>query len=42
MRHILDPGSDDPDEYDDDPLASDRPDLMAMVPRNLRSRAVAE
>lgn len=33
---ILEPGSDDPDEYDDDPLDSTDPELMAQVPRNLR------
>lgn len=42
VRRLLEPGSDDPEEYDDDPLDSNRPDLMAMVPRNLRFWAVAQ
>lgn len=41
VRRILEPGSDDPDEYDDDPLESNQPDLMALVPRNLRFWTVA-
>ncbi|MFB6268070.1 MAG: class I SAM-dependent methyltransferase [Halodesulfurarchaeum sp.] len=36
VRRILEPGSDDPEEYDDDPLESNQPELMAQVPRNLR------
>lgn len=36
VRRILEPGSDDPDDYDDDPLASNQPELMAKVPRTLR------
>lgn len=36
VRRILEPGSDDPDEYVDDPLDSTRPELMALVPRDLR------
>lgn len=36
VRRILEPGSDDPDEYDDDALNSTQPELMALVPRNLR------
>lgn len=35
------PDSDDPAEYEDDPLDSNQPDLMAMVPRSLRFWAVA-
>ena len=41
VRRLLEPGSDDPEDYDDDPLASNRPELMAMVPRSLRFWAVA-
>lgn len=41
VRPILEPGSDDPDEYDDDPLDSNQPELMAQVPRTLRFWAVA-
>lgn len=41
VRRILEPGSDDPDEYDDDPLDSNQPELMAQVPRTLRFWAVA-
>jgi SAM-dependent methyltransferase len=41
VRRVLEPGSDDPDDYDDDPLSSNQPDLMAKVPRNLRFWAVA-
>ena len=40
VRRLLEPGSDDPDEYDDDPLDSNRPELMAKVPRTLRFWAV--
>lgn len=40
VRRVLEPGSDDPDDYDDDPLDSNRPALMAKVPRNLRFWAV--
>lgn len=40
VRRVLEPGSDDPDEYDDDPLDSNRPALMAKVPRTLRFWAV--
>jgi SAM-dependent methyltransferase len=39
VRGVLEPGSDDPDEYEDDPLDSNRPALMARVPRTLRFRA---
>lgn len=42
VRRILEPGSDDPDEYDDDPLESNQPELMAKVPRNLRFWAVTD
>lgn len=41
VRRILEPGSDDPDEYDDGPLDSNQPELMALVPRTLRFWAVA-
>lgn len=41
VRRILEPGSDDPADYDD-PLESNRPELMALVPRNLRFWAVAD
>lgn len=41
VRRILEPGSDDPEEIDDSACASDDPDLMAQVPRNLRFWAVA-
>lgn len=41
VRRILEPGSDDPDEYDDDSFKSNQPELMALVPRNLRFWAVA-
>lgn len=41
VRRILEPGSDDPGEYDDDPLESNQPELMAQVPRTLRFWAVA-
>lgn len=40
VKRILEPGSDDPDDYDDGPLASTQPDLMAKIPRNLRFWAV--
>jgi len=40
VRRVLEPGSSDPDDYDDDPLGSNRPDLMAQVPRTLRFWAV--
>jgi SAM-dependent methyltransferase len=40
VRRLLEPGSDDPDAYDDDPLDSNRPALMAQVPRTLRFWAV--
>jgi len=40
VKRILEPGSDDPDEYDDDPLESTQPELMAQVPRTLRFWAV--
>jgi SAM-dependent methyltransferase len=40
VRRVLEPGSDDPDDYDDDPLDSSRPSLMAKVPRTLRFWAV--
>lgn len=36
VRRLLEPGSPDPEEYDDDPLESTQPELMALVPRNLR------
>ncbi|WP_247730920.1 class I SAM-dependent methyltransferase [Halovivax limisalsi] len=36
VERLLEPGSDDPEEHDDDPLESDRADLPASVPRNLR------
>jgi SAM-dependent methyltransferase len=36
VRRVLEPGSDDPEAYDDDPLDSNRPSLMATVPRTLR------
>ncbi|AXG11336.1 class I SAM-dependent methyltransferase [Haloplanus rubicundus] len=36
VRRVLEPGSDDPEAYDDDPLDSNRPSLMAKVPRTLR------
>jgi len=42
VRRVLEPGSDDPDDYDDEPPDSQRPDLMAMIPRNLRFCAVAD
>lgn len=41
VKRILEPGSDDPDDYDDDAFASNRPELMAQLPRNLRFWAVA-
>lgn len=41
VRRVVEPGSDDPDEYDDDELDSTQPELMAKVPRNLRFWAVA-
>ncbi|WP_226013319.1 class I SAM-dependent methyltransferase [Halomicrobium salinisoli] len=41
VERVLEPGSDDPDDYDDDPLESNRPELMATVPRSLRFWAVA-
>jgi len=40
VRRVLEPGSDDPDDYDDEPLDSSRPSLMAKVPRTLRFWAV--
>jgi SAM-dependent methyltransferase len=40
VRRGLEPGSDDPEAYDDDPLDSNRPALMAQVPRTLRFCAV--
>lgn len=40
VRRVLEPGSDDPEAYDDDPLDSNRPSLMAKVPRTLRFWAV--
>jgi SAM-dependent methyltransferase len=40
VRRVLEPGSDDPEAYDDDPLDSNRPALMAQVPRTLRFRAL--
>jgi SAM-dependent methyltransferase len=40
VRRVLEPGSDDPDDYDDGPLDSSRPELMAQVPRTLRFWAV--
>jgi len=36
VERIIEEGSDDPEDYDDDPLESNQPDLMAMVPRSLR------
>lgn len=36
------PDKDDPEEYDDDPVDSNEPALMAKVPRSLRFWAVAE
>lgn len=42
VRRVLEPGSDDPDDYDDEPLESTQPDLMAMVPRHLRFWAVVD
>jgi SAM-dependent methyltransferase len=36
VRRVREPGSDDPEAYDDDPLDSNRPSLMAKVPRTLR------
>jgi len=39
VRRIPEPGSADPDDYDD-PLDSNRPALMAQVPRTLRFWAV--
>lgn len=42
VRRILEPGSDDPDDYDDDPLDSNQPELMAKVPRSLRFWAVVD
>jgi SAM-dependent methyltransferase len=42
VGRVLEPGSDDPDDYDDEPLDSQRPELMAMVPRTLRFWAVAD
>lgn len=42
VRRLLEPGSSDPADYDDDPLDSNRPELMATVPRNLRFWAVAD
>ena len=41
VRRVLEPGSPDPADYEDDPLASNRPELMAKVPRNLRFWTVA-
>ncbi|WP_254830498.1 class I SAM-dependent methyltransferase [Haloglomus salinum] len=40
VRRILEPGSDDPEDYDEDPLPSNQRELMAKVPRNLRFWAV--
>lgn len=36
VKRLLEPGTADPDEYEENPLESDRPELKAMVPRNLR------
>jgi SAM-dependent methyltransferase len=36
VQRILEPGSDDPDDYDDAPLESTQPELMAKIPRTLR------
>jgi hypothetical protein len=41
-RRILEPGSDDPEEFEDDPLESNQPELMSLVPCNLRFRAVVD
>lgn len=40
VKRILEPGSNDPKEYDDDPFESNQPGLMALVPRNLRFWAI--
>lgn len=40
VMYIHEPGSDDPDEYEDDPLESNQPELMAQIPQNLRFWAV--
>ena len=40
VKYIHEPGSANPDDYDDDRLASTQPELMAQVPRNLRFWAV--
>lgn len=42
VRRILEPGSDDPDDYDDCPPASTQQELPAKVPRNLRFLAVTQ
>jgi SAM-dependent methyltransferase len=42
VKRLLEPGSADPDDYDDAPLDSQRPSLMANVPRTLRFWAVVE
>ncbi len=42
VRRLLEPGSPDPEDYDDDPLESNRPELMAKVPRTLRFWAVVD
>lgn len=39
VERLLEPGSEDPDEYEDADMDSD-PDLMSMVPRALHVRAV--
>ena len=42
VRRVLEPGSDDPEADDDDPLDSNRPSLMAKVPRTLRFWATVQ
>lgn len=41
VERLLEPGSPNPEDYEDGPLASTKPELMARVPRNLRFWAVA-
>ncbi|AGB15461.1 methylase involved in ubiquinone/menaquinone biosynthesis [Halovivax ruber XH-70] len=41
VQRLLEPGTADPDDYEDKPLESDRPDLKAMVPRTVRFWATA-
>lgn len=39
---LLESGSSDPEDYDEDPPESNRPELMAKVPRSLRFWAVVD